>query len=277
MSDKVVSIIIPCYNQAQYLPETLDSVLCQTYQDWECVIVDDGSPDNTKEIAIPYCARDSRIKYFHKQNGGLSSARNYGIEHSIGEYILPLDSDDIIAPTYIEKAVSQLKMHPETKVVTCILQHFGEDDEVSEGKPYCYEDFIWRRFLIPCSAMYRRVDFNKTRGYNSNMKYGMEDFDFWLSLIQREDRVYQIPEILFYYRVKKQSMNMDLQKKLKESYQQVVLNHLDVFSPYFERLFEYPFLQYKISRYENSRLYAVMTKLLRPIVSVRDYIRHKRS
>ena len=79
MNNPLVSIIVPCYNQAQYLPETLDSVLAQTYPYWECIIVNDGSPDNTEEIAKHYCEKDSRFKYVYKENGGLSSARNVSL------------------------------------------------------------------------------------------------------------------------------------------------------------------------------------------------------
>ena len=87
----LISVIVPCYNQAQYLDECLQSVLNQTYQNWECIIVNDGSPDNTHEIAESYCRKDARFKYFYKENGGLSSARNAGISISNGEFIQFLD------------------------------------------------------------------------------------------------------------------------------------------------------------------------------------------
>ena len=102
----LVSIIIPCYNQADYLPETLESIIQQTYPDWEAIIVNDGSPDNTEEIALQYTQKDSRFKYYKKENGGLSSARNYGIHRANGKYIIPLDSDDLIAPTFIEEGIN---------------------------------------------------------------------------------------------------------------------------------------------------------------------------
>ena len=91
-----VSIIVPCFKQAMYLPETLDSVLLQTYSNWECIIVNDGSPDNTDEVVERYVNQDTRFKYVKQQNRGLSTARNIGIERSRGEYILPLDADFVI-------------------------------------------------------------------------------------------------------------------------------------------------------------------------------------
>ena len=102
----VISIIVPCYNQAQYLPETLQSVLEQDYRHWECIIINDGSPDNTEEVALEWCSKDERFKYFKKENGGLSDARNYGIKHSVGKYILPLDSDDKISKDYTLEAIN---------------------------------------------------------------------------------------------------------------------------------------------------------------------------
>ena len=90
----LISVIVPCYNQAQYLEECLQSVLDQTYQNWECIIVNDGSSDDTEEIANKWSKNDERIKYIYKENEGLSSARNLGVKISLGEFIYFIDSDD---------------------------------------------------------------------------------------------------------------------------------------------------------------------------------------
>ena len=92
-----ISVIVPCYQQGEYLSETLNSVLNQTYPYWECIIVNDGSTDNTKEVAALFCQKDNRFHYIEKENQGPSIARNTGINASQGEFILPLDADDIIA------------------------------------------------------------------------------------------------------------------------------------------------------------------------------------
>jgi len=96
VKSNLVSIIIPCYNQANYLTYSLASVLEQTYTNWECIIVNDGATDNTKEVAKEWCAKDNRFVYVEKQNGGLSSARNAGINVAKGDYIQFLDADDIL-------------------------------------------------------------------------------------------------------------------------------------------------------------------------------------
>ena len=98
----LVSVIIPCYNQAQYLPDALGSVLAQTYPHWECIVVNDGSPDNTEEVAQQWCEKDNRFRYLHKQNGGLSSARNAGLDAAKGDYIQFLDADDAIHSEKLE-------------------------------------------------------------------------------------------------------------------------------------------------------------------------------
>ncbi len=86
-SSLLVSVIIPCFNQGNFLSESLDSVLTQTYPHWECIIVNDGSPDNTDDIAQLYCNKDKRFRYLQKKNGGLSSARNAGLKVMLGEYV----------------------------------------------------------------------------------------------------------------------------------------------------------------------------------------------
>lgn len=96
MIQNLISVIVPCYNQARYLDECLTSVLVQTYTNWECIIINDGSTDHTEKLSLNWCKRDNRFKYIYKENGGLSSARNEGLNQSRGKYIQFLDSDDLI-------------------------------------------------------------------------------------------------------------------------------------------------------------------------------------
>lgn len=105
MTPPLISIIVPCYNQAEYLDECLQSVLDQTYYNWECIIVNDGSSDNTEIVAQQWLNKDGRFKYSAKENAGLSLARNTGIANTNGEFILPLDADDKIGKDYCTKAI----------------------------------------------------------------------------------------------------------------------------------------------------------------------------
>lgn len=107
--EKLVSVIVPIYKVEKYLEKCLDSIIKQTYKNTEIILVDDGSPDKCGEICDTYINKDNRIKVFHKKNGGLSDARNYGLKKSIGEYILFVDSDDSIEPKMIETLVNTLE------------------------------------------------------------------------------------------------------------------------------------------------------------------------
>lgn len=227
-----LSIIVPCYNQAEYLPETLDSVLKQTFQEWECIVVNDGSPDNTSEVANRYVELDSRFKLVDSENKGLSGARNTGIRASSGQFILPLDSDDLILPQYAQLAMEWFERFPETKLVYCQAKKFGVENKFWELPDYSWDKFIFNNSIF-CSCVYRRSDYDKTSGYNESMKVGFEDWDFLLNLLNKEDVVYQIPEVLFLYRVKHVSMTSSDVSANKEALAwQIIDNHKDIYREY---------------------------------------------
>ena len=228
----MISIIVPCYNQAKYMREALDSVLASTLSDWECIIVNDGSKDATLDIAREYETKDPRFIVVDIPNGGLANARNVGIQHSHGKYILPLDSDDKIGDKYIELAVAHLEKHPETKVVCCKCEYFGDVNGEFTLPTYSYDKLLWQNLFV-ATSVYRRSDYDLTSGYNTNMRHGHEDWDFWLSLLKPDDKVYRIPETLFFYRKHGVSMVSGTNKNLSETNRQLVLNHLDIYSPYF--------------------------------------------
>lgn len=204
----IISVIVPCYNQAQYLDECLQSVLDQTYQDWECIIVNDGSPDNTEEIAKKWLERDQRFRYIWKENGGLSSARNFGVEKAKGEWILTLDSDDYISNDYLQLA--QKKFSDESiKVIYCEAQKFGIINE-----KWTLPDFsllnLAEQNVIFCSAFFKKDDWKIVGGYDENLKVGLEDWDFWISILKSGGNVAKIDSICFYYRTKEYSMLSNL-------------------------------------------------------------------
>jgi glycosyltransferase involved in cell wall biosynthesis len=219
-----VSVIIPCYNQGIYLDEAVDSVLNQTCQDFEVIIVNDGSTDaSTNELLANYHRPKTRV--LSTVNQGLPTARNTGIGESLGEYILPLDADDRIGPCYLEKAVAVLERDTDMGIVYCFGELFG----ARSGK-ICAPEFSIGKMLLSnlifASAFFRKEDWQRVGGYNLNMRHGCEDWDFWLSLIELGRRVHRIPEVLFYYRIREQSMNvaMDREKRL-EMHLRLMGNH----------------------------------------------------
>jgi glycosyltransferase involved in cell wall biosynthesis len=214
-----VSIIIPCFNQAEYLVECINSVLSQTYKNFECIIVNDGSEDNTEEVYSLLFKANSKIKYIYQENRGLSAARNCGINEASGDLILPLDCDDKIESTYLEKAISIFDKDERFSIVYCKANYFGS--QVGEWRLDSYTlERMLESNIIFCSAFFWKKDWEKVGGYDESFKSGWEDWDFWLRIIQLRNNVYCIPEVLFYYRVKSESMvksmSTDLEKYLRE-------------------------------------------------------------
>lgn len=126
--DALVSIVVPVYNVESYLQECLDSVLGQSYANLEIILVDDGSTDSSALICKKYAGRDSRVRYFHKENGGLSSARNFGLPMATGEYLMYVDSDDMIAPNMVELMMAPLQRG--TDISVCGFGTFYRTDEI---------------------------------------------------------------------------------------------------------------------------------------------------
>lgn len=193
-----VSVIIPCYNQGAFIDEALDSVLAQTFDDLEIVVVNDGSTDPLTIAKLQGLSRP-RTRVLHTPNRGLPAARNAGIAAASGRYILPLDADDRIAPAYIEKAVAVLDAGPDVGVVYCRAELFG-DRRGEWGLPeYQFPDVLFSPRIF-AAALFRRADWEDAGGYSDLFRGGWEDYDFWLSLIGRGRRVVRLPEALFYYR-----------------------------------------------------------------------------
>jgi len=199
-----VSVIIPCYNQGQFLDEAVQSVLNQRYTDIEIIIVNDGSTDvETIEQCESY--EHPKITLLTTTNNGLAAARNNGIKRAEGKYILPLDADDKIGPDYLIEAVSVLEENPEIGIVYSRAQLFGAVETEWQLPPYSIEEIL-KNNVIFCSALFYRKDWELVGGYDPGMIYGWEDYDFWLSLIERSRKVFQLPTIHFYYRIAPDSM-----------------------------------------------------------------------
>lgn len=262
-SNPLVSIIIPCYNQGCFLEETLESVILQTYNNWECIIVNDGSTDNTEVVAMKYTKMDNRFKYIYQSNKGLSATRNKGISNSSGKYILPLDSDDKIGNTYIEKAVSVLEANSKVEIVYCKAKLFG----IQKGEwilpDYSIEQILGENCIF-CSAVYRKVTYDLVGGYKENMKYGFEDWDFWLSIIENKKdlSIHKINEVLFYYRVRRNSMARSLDsEKMYNMRKQIWDNHRKLYADNFTSPI-YSFEYRLIKQSKEYRIGQLMIKLI---------------
>lgn len=230
--DKKVSIIIPVYDvKPCYINDAINSALKQTYKNIEIIVVNDGS---TKEETLAYLKTIDNpvIKVVNQDNKGLAEARNIGIKNCTGEYILPLDADDIIDKTYVEKAIDIMENISDIGIVYCRANLFG----VKAGE-WSLPNFDLPSFLtqncIFCTALFRKSDWEKVGGYKKEMCYGYEDFEFWLSLIENGAKVYKIPEILFHYRQHEVSMITEVNKE-KSSYLWKLIHefHKDLYEKY---------------------------------------------
>ena len=223
-----VTVVIPCYNQGVYLAESIGSVLAQTIEDVEILIVNDGSTD-PETIEILNSCDAPRTRVIHTTNQGLAAARNNGIREARGRYILPLDADDRIAPGYLEQAVRILEDNPGIGIVYGHAVFFGAVE-----KPWNLPEFSLQEMMIDnilyCSCVFRKADWEAVGGYRTDMVYGWEDYDFWLSLIERGRLVYRIPEVMFYYRISPESMLRTKSREQKiEMYERVFQHHREFF------------------------------------------------
>jgi glycosyltransferase involved in cell wall biosynthesis len=219
MNSIKVSIIVPCYNQAQYLDKALQSVLEQTYTHWECIIVNDGSLDNTEQVSKNRVAKDSRFVYLEKENGGLSSARNAGLEIVRGEYIQFLDSDDFIDKRKLELSLQQLNSvtNKDIKVVISNFRMFVNTPEKTYD-PYCNLNsqlfnfvsllYQWEEsFTIPIHCALFDFSLFKSFRFPEDLK-AKEDWVMWVTLFHKGCRTIFINEPLAYYRRNQDSMMM---------------------------------------------------------------------
>ncbi len=227
-----VSIITAIYNGEKYISETLACLLDQNYTNWENIVVDDGSTDDSAEIIRSFVEKDNRYKYFHQENQGAAAARNMAIRNSTGKYILPLDADDLISKDYVREAVEILGNHPEIKLVYCNALMFGNKKGPFILPEYSFKDLIIKNMIIN-SSMYRRSDYDLTTGYDSAM-FSSEDWEFWISLLKTGGEVYKIAENHWFYRRHADSKNDKYHHRRAELRQIVYQKHKELYSDLFD-------------------------------------------
>ncbi len=224
----LVSIIIPCYNYGQYLEEAIDSVLNSTFQDFEIIVVDDGSTE-LATIEVLNNLHKPKTKIIHQKNLGLATARNNGIKIAQGKYICCLDADDKITPTYLEKCLEVLESQPEIGFVYSWVRLFGDENDLWRTEEFDLPKLM-RYNHISVSSVFRRDGWEAVGGYNPNMIYGYEDWDFWLSLTEIGLRGKLIPEPLFLHRRHGKTMTYEAKEKYDYLVKQLQINHKELFT-----------------------------------------------
>ena len=213
--------MIPCYNQAHFLPEAIQSVLTQSYTDFELIVVDDGSQDDTAEVTSRYAEEDSRVRLIEQQNRGLAGARNRGLAQSVGEYVVFLDSDDRLLDEALEVGVRELHAHPECAFVSGQFEAIAAD-----GSPFWrpYEPPVERDgyvmllqycFGMPAVVMYRRWVFGEVGGFDGSVD-AAADWDLYLRIARRFP-IYHHGRVVAEYRQHGTSMNEDPALMLKST------------------------------------------------------------
>lgn len=215
-----ISIIIPCYNQAEYLEDAIESAYHQTKPPHEIIVIDDGSTDNSLEVACRYQFAhlpgiQSPVKVIHQVNKGLSSARNTGIMAATGDYILPLDADDILIENAVERFTHFTITNPSMDVIAPSFECFGIKSQKVELGGFGIEDLKTANRLGYFSLIKRSV-LVECGGYSPKMKWGFEDWHLWFDIFRRGKSFLVIQEVLVRYRVKENSMITEANKHSEE-------------------------------------------------------------
>lgn len=225
--DPLVSIVIPCYNQAQYLEEAVQSAITQTYANIEIIILNDGSTDESEQIALTLQAQYPQVRLLTQKNKGLSQARNAGISEANGTYILPLDADDKLHQKMITQCMSVMSKC-NVDIVYTDLQQFGEKYDIRHRAAFRNNHLLYEN-LPPQASLYKKEVWETCNGYKQNMKEGYEDWEFWINAYKHGFKFQHHPEVLFYYRIKKESMYTDAYKKHTYLKAKITMNHPELY------------------------------------------------
>ena len=209
-----ISIVMTCFNQEKYITEAIESCIQQSFNDFEMIIVDDCSTDDSVKIIKNYQKQDNRIKLVQSDtnSGSPIIPRNMGVRKSNGNYILFLDADDKIAPTALEKMYHAIT-HNKGDIITCRVMQFGEENgEMFLPTPNKLN--MANRNCLVNAALMRKSDFIMCGGFDERFSAMIEDYDLWLNLVYNHNKkIYRIPEILFYYRIKPKQLSRNQQKR----------------------------------------------------------------
>ena len=229
-----ISIIIPCYNDANYIEKSVNSALDQDYKNKEIIVVDDGSNTETKEVLKRL---KSKIDFLLTQkNKGAGTARNRGISVANGEYILTLDSDDYFEETFCTKAVQVFRENENAKIVSCYANRFNRDgNDIIKHSNATLKDFLKFNQALG-NALFYKSDWEEVGGYDEKMTEGYEDWEFYIRILKYGGYSHIIPEILFNYRLREVSNSTRADKIKYKLLKYIYIKHKDLYTDNFEIL-----------------------------------------
>lgn len=268
--DIKISVIIPVYNTAQYIEQCIESILNQSYENIELILVDDGSNQKTKNKIKELSDKVNII--LTQENQGQSTARNNGIKKATGDVLLVLDSDDYFEPNFCKKAIEFLKNTKNTKIITCNCNIINEEGKIIGGFNPVGGD-ISKMILNNTamgSCMFKKREWSLAGGYDENMRSGFEDWEFYIRLLSTGGNVYVIPELLFNYRKCIQSTTTKANEVKYDLLKYIYKKNEDIYKKYFNNFIL--FLLSRIEREEKEKLkmyskieYKIGFNILKPL------------
>jgi glycosyltransferase involved in cell wall biosynthesis len=260
------TIIITSFNKEAFLKEAIESALNQSYDNFELLIIDDGSTDNSQQVIKEFQA--PRITTIFKENEGVIKTRNRAIKEAKGQYIVQLDGDDILGKDFLQKTIPEIENNSTVGIVYCATKLFGAKDKIWDLGEYSIEKQLTTNQIV-ITALFKKDDFLKTNGYNQDFSEGLEDWDFWLSLIELGIEVKQLNDVEFYYRILPDSRNNFTKEKEERIKNLIWKNHKELYAKYITSpanlLWEIYALESKIkdlNYYKNSRAFKIGDSLL---------------
>lgn len=249
--NSLVSIIIPCYNDAQYIEQAVQSALDQTYPYKEIIVVDDGSNAETKTVLKKLEPKITLL--ITQENQGQSTARNVGINAASGEFILVLDSDDYFEPSFCEEAVAILQSNFEAKIVTSHVRRFTDDKTLDLFVPSGGDITVFVLYNgASGSSMFRKSDALEVGAYDEQMRKGFEDWEFYIRLLADGGYAHVIPKVYLNYRIRPNSTTSRANKVKTDLLHYIYIKNQSVFIQYYDTFITH--LINKIDREEKEKL-----------------------
>ena len=265
-----ISVIVPCHNLGRYVEEAVDSVLAQTDQDVEIIVVNDGSTDGATNAVLAALERP-RTRVLTTENRGLASARNHALAHARGRYVCALDADDRLHPQFVERTSAVLDGDPDVAFVSTWAECFGLEHWIWRQERCDFPTLLAENVVLT-AALVRREAIDAIGGYDAGRDlYGDEDWDLWISLVERGMRGTILPEVLFFYRQREGSMRRQAERA--DVRLRVRRNLVDKHRATYERHLTGTLLlkEDECGRLlrENSRIERELTTQLEPLVAAR--------
>ncbi len=268
MTSSMISVVMPVYNAEKYVIEAVESILNQSYSDFEFIIIDDCSTDSSYQILQSYVTKDHRIKLFKNEiNSKLPKTLNFGISQATGKYIARMDADDIALPERFAKQVAFMEANPKIGVCGTWLKVFNENIKSIQSER-CYpcdpEILKLNMLFVECSiahpsVMIRRSVFYNNQPYEQEYIAKAEDYELWCRLIRRGVLFANLPEFLLYYRVTPSQISQVYSQNLSNSSKEILCCNLNFFFGRFVTLNEiWRFVEIKFSEKQHLKFYDLL-------------------